>query len=82
MNKETKVTLEIFIHQIQEALEANPVPKKPYEVENAITKVINYWVKANKLHPEKIHTYPSMTITSNITSSNFYYPVQNYTIPI
>jgi hypothetical protein len=73
----TKATLEILIREIQDIL------KQPHlrlsQIEKEITELLDSWVKANDLHPERVQVFGPFTSSNannfsdlNVTSSNTY----------
>ena len=68
MNCDTKAYLELLIHELQEAL------KNPYlrvsQIQTAINEILNSWITANKLHPERVQSFGPFTDTNTSHSES------------
>ena len=72
LSLETKATLEILIHEIQQILDGDHCISS-FNLNFEIKTLLDSWVKANKLHPENVHTF-------NIFATNAYPTTCSFTI--
>ncbi len=56
LNEETKATLEILIHEIQEIL--NFPYLRVSQLEYRLNSLLDSWIRGNELHPEEVMTIP------------------------
>jgi len=57
ISQETKATLEILIHEIQEIIKAKGRSASTFHLTLEIEMLLDTWIKANRLHPEKVQSY-------------------------
>ena len=68
ISEETKATLEVLIHEIQQIIKAKKVSPLTHALTFELEILLDSWIKANNLHPEQV-------ITINSTATNTYYTI-------
>ena len=57
MKSDTKATLEVLIHQLEEVLQDAEKCTSTFNLATEINELLDSWIKTNDLHPENVQVF-------------------------